>query len=214
MTRTDPWSDLNRSPVYIVDDDKDVRSSLALVLKAAGTTSIAFASGADFLEHLGVLKPGCILLDLRMPHMDGFDVLAELSKRGVRWPAIIVTGHGDVTSAVRAMKLGAFNFVEKPFSEARLIQVLAEGDAILHASARTIQKQREAKEKVESLTSRELEIVRGLLAGLSTKGIAHRLGTSHRTVEVQRASMMAKLRARGVAEAVRVAILGGVEPLP
>ncbi|HWH21811.1 MAG TPA: response regulator [Allosphingosinicella sp.] len=106
--------------VYIVDDDRDVRASLGFMLSTAGLPTRAFAGGVEFLDALGELEPGCILLDVRMPQLDGLEVLQELTRRGIDWPVVMMTGHGEVSLAVQTMKLGAVDFIEKPFEEERL----------------------------------------------------------------------------------------------
>jgi two-component system response regulator FixJ len=154
-----------------------------------------------------------MLLDLRMPDMSGFDVLEALADNKFVWPVVVMTGHGEVSSVVRAMRLGAFNFIEKPFSEAVILTALEEADVALQTSAHTVQERHEATKRVQSLTPRELNILQGLLGGLSNKGISSHLGTSSRTVELQRASMMNRLGVRTVAQAVRLAVLTGIDPL-
>src|ERR1044072_8816867 len=112
---------LKQHSVYVIDDDRDVRRSLSYMLSAAEIRSYPFGSGGDFLDSLDDLEPGCILLDLRMPKPDGFEVMEELKRREIDWPVIVMTGHGEVKSAVRAMKLGAIEFIEKPFAESALL---------------------------------------------------------------------------------------------
>jgi two-component system response regulator FixJ len=145
--------------------------------------------------------------------MNGFDVLEALADKKVAWPVVVMTGHGEVSSAVRAMRLGAFNFIEKPFSEAVILAALEEAEVALQTDAQTMKEQHDAIARVQSLTTRELDILQGLLGGLSNKGIACHLGTSSRTVELQRASMMNRLGVRSVAQAVRLAVLAGIDPL-
>ncbi len=180
-----------------------------------GSVEIAshpFQSGVDFLDSLDELGPGCILLDVRMPHVDGFEVLAELAKKEVSWPVIVMTGHGEIPVAVRAMKLGAVEFLEKPFSEAALIACLNHAWPLLSEREAAAQRQRKAKERVSQLSARESELLEGLLAGKTNKSIAHRLGISLRTVEMHRGNMMDRLGAGSLAEALRLAIEAGIEP--
>ena len=142
--------------VYVVDDNRDVRRSLSYMLSASDTPSRPFGSGQDFLDALDDLQPGCILLDLRMPLMDGFGVMEALAKRGVDWPVIVMTGHGEISIAVRAMKQGAIDFIQKPFAEEALSGCLDTGFKLLeeriaagqrHRAARARQKRSAAKQR-------------------------------------------------------------------
>lgn len=198
--------------VYLVDDDRDVRRSLSFMLGASAIRSHPFGSGEDFLEAVPDLQPGCILLDLRMPQMDGFQVMSELAKRDIDWPVIVMTGHGEVPVAVRAMKLGAVDFIEKPFSEEALLSCFDTAFAMLKQREATGRRKREARERVTQLTTREGEILQGLLAGESNKQIAARLGISLRTVEMHRGNMMDRLAVGSLAEALALALEAGVKP--
>jgi FixJ family two-component response regulator len=199
--------------VYIVDDDRDVRTSISFMLGAAGLTSRPFAGGTDFIEALGELRPGVILLDLRMPDMDGFRVMSELAARSVQWPVLAMTGHGEIAVAVRAMKLGAADFIEKPFAEELLVGCLERAFADLDERIAKVEEQQSALDKLAQLTRREHEVLRGLLAGLPNKSLARRLGISLRTVEMHRANMMERLGVASLAEALTLAVRAGVEPL-
>ncbi|HEY0626269.1 MAG TPA: response regulator [Allosphingosinicella sp.] len=201
------------SAVYIVDDDRDVRSSISFMLGTAGRLTRAFAGGQDFLDSLDHLEPGCILLDIRMPDIDGVEVLEALNKRGITWPVIIMTGHGEVALAVQTMKMGALDFVEKPFEEDVLLGSLEKACDSLAAAVGKGETKREAKAKLESLTPRERQVLQGLVGGLSNKGIANHLGISLRTAEMHRAHMMQRLGARSLADAVNFATDAGLEPL-
>lgn len=198
--------------VYVVDDDRDVRRSISFMLGAEGMVSHPFASGCDFLAGIDDLEPGCVLLDIRMPDTDGFQVMQALAARGSDWPVVVMTGHGEVAVAVRAMKLGAVDFLEKPFPEDALLSALSAAFRLLGervvAGARTA----DARSRVAALTTREREVLRNLLAGRSNKVIAQRLGLSLRTVEMHRGNMMDRLRATSLAEALTLAMLAGVEP--
>jgi FixJ family two-component response regulator len=198
--------------VYVVDDDRDVRLMISFMLNDAELTSRPFASGADFLEALEELKPGCILLDVRMPDMDGIEVMAELARRGVDWPVVFVTGHGDVPLAVEAMKLGAIDFLQKPFAERDLLDAFERGFAGLEQGREAADRRREARERIAALTAREAEVLQGLLGGLSNKLLADRLGISLRTVEMHRGNMMDRLGVDNLAEALTLAMEAGVEP--
>lgn len=198
--------------VYVVDDDRDVRRSLSYMLGAAETRSYPFASGGDFLESLGDLEPGCILLDLRMPKPDGFEVMEELSRREIDWPVIVMTGHGDVKSAVRAMKLGAMDFIEKPFSESALMSCFEQGFKLLEERQGDARRRRAARDRVAQLTAREADVLQGLLAGETNRQIGARLGISLRTVEMHRGNMMERLGVANLAEALALALEAGLKP--
>jgi two-component system, LuxR family, response regulator FixJ len=182
------------------------------MLEAAGYQVNAFAGGEEFLQRLHSLEPGAIVLDLRMPVVDGFQVLTTLNEQGVSWPAIVMTGHGEVPVAVKAMKLGAIDFLEKPFSEEALLGALTRAFQLLQERAGKSEAKREAQERIEKLTGRESEVLRGLLAGLSNKLIARKLDISLRTVEMHRANMMDRLGVGSLAEALTLAVQAGVEP--
>jgi len=198
--------------VYVVDDDRDVRRSLSYMLAASDTRSHPFGSGADFLDAVPDLAPGCILLDLRMPAMDGFQVMAELGRRDLDWPIIVMTGHGEVPVAVRAMKQGAVDFIEKPFSEEALLGCLATAFKLLNEREAAGRRKRAARERVDQLTARETEVLEGLLAGESNKQLAQRLGISLRTVEMHRGNMMDRLEVANLAEALTLALEAGLTP--
>ncbi len=200
--------------VYVVDDDRDVRRSLSFMLNADQIRTHPFASGSDFLEALPDLDPGCVLLDLRMPDVDGFAVMGGMADRLIDWPVIVMTGHGEIPVAVRAMKQGAIDFIEKPFTEETLIVSLHNGMAVLAAREAQGQRRRNAHERVEMLTTREREVLQALLAGQSNKLIAKQLGISLRTVEMHRGNMMERLQVSSLAEALTLAIEAGLEAAP
>ncbi|HEV7660985.1 MAG TPA: response regulator [Allosphingosinicella sp.] len=199
--------------VYVVDDDRDVRRSLSFMLGAAEIKSHPYGSGIDFLDALPDLEPGCILLDLRMPQMDGFHVMTALAERNVDWPVVVMTGHGEIPIAVRAMKLGAVDFIEKPFSEAALLACFAQAFTLLEERAVSGKRRRAAHERAATLTVREKEVLASLLAGLSNKQIAQALGISLRTVEMHRGNMMDRLGASSLAEALTLALEAGIQPI-
>ena len=197
--------------VYVVDDDADVRRSLERLLLAAGFTAVLHATAADLIERASELSQGCILLDVRLPGTDGLELQARLADLGVRLPVILMTGHGDVPTAVRAMKAGAVDFIEKPFDDERLL------GAIEAALATTGQADREreaaaAAKRLSALSQRERQVLDGLVAGRPNKVIAHDLGISVRTVEVHRARMLDRLGARRASEAIRLAVLATLAP--
>lgn len=195
---------------YVVDDEATVRRSLALLLRSAEFKVQDFECGDAFLREAAALPFGCVLLDLRMPGMDGLAVQRELVARGVRLPVVVVTAHGDVALAVQAMKAGACDFIEKPYDADVILQAaeaaLARGD---EERART-RDAADAASRVAALTPREAEVLQGLVAGRSNKVIAFDLGVSPRTVEIHRANLMTKLGARSLSEAVRIALSAGL----
>ena len=199
--------------VHVVDDDRDVRRSISFMLGVADLQSRPFASGQDLLDNLNDIQPGTILLDIRMPQMDGFQVMAELARRGVEWPVVVMTGHGEVSVAVQAMKAGAVDFLEKPFGEDVLLASLTRAFVLLQDRTEKAERRQTARDRVSLLSSRESEVLRGLMAGLSNKMLARRLDISLRTVEMHRANMMDRLQVGSLAEALTLAVQAGVEPL-
>lgn len=206
----DTWKS---TPIYVIDDDPDVLSSTTLIIHAAGGSAIGYASGPDFFAAVPSLALGTILLDIRMAPMDGIQVLQELRQQGLDWPVIVITGHGDIQLAVETMKLGAMDFIEKPFDARDLFDRLLRAHRLLQRSAQSLELRRDARERISALTGRELAVLQALLTGWSNKDIAARYGTSPRTVETQRASMMARLRVDSIGAAFRLAVAAGVEPL-
>jgi two-component system response regulator FixJ len=197
--------------VFVVDDDEAVRDSLSLLLETAGHRVEAFESGVKLLGALRAERRGCIIADVRMPGMDGLELQRELLERGFRLPIIIMTGHGDVPIAVRAMKAGALDFVEKPFSEDAIL------DTVRLALAQVGRRgpaasEGEVRERVSNLTQREREVLEAMVAGHPNKAIAHLLQISPRTVEIHRARVMDKMAARSLSHLVRLALQAGIEP--
>jgi two-component system, LuxR family, response regulator FixJ len=182
------------------------------MLGAAEFRSYPFGSGADLLDSLDDLEPGCILLDLRMPKPDGFEVMEELRRREIDWPVIVMTGHGEVKSAVRAMKLGAVDFIEKPFSEAALLGSFEQAFGLLKERQGDSSRRRAARERVSQLTAREAEVLQGLLAGETNRQIGARLGISLRTVEMHRGNMMERIGVANLAEVLALALDAGLKP--
>ncbi|WP_341631806.1 response regulator transcription factor [Sphingomonas agri] len=195
--------------VHLVDDDASVRRSVGFMLKTAGHQVQNYESGADLLKNSAQLEQGCILLDIRMPGMDGLEVQQRLQEKGIRLPVIIMTGHGDVGLAVRAMKAGAVDFIEKPFEKDTLFSSLDEGFSRLFQEQVTGERRKDAEVKLQALTARELDVLDGLAQGMPNKTIAYDLGISPRTVEIHRANLMTKLGARSLSEALRIAFAAG-----
>lgn len=199
--------------IYIVDDDAAIRRSMALMLDAAGIRNRAFSSGDEFLAETDSLPPGTVLLDIRMPGTDGLEVLETLRRRDIIWPVIVMTGHGDVPMAVRAIRLGAIDFLEKPFREEDLEAALGAAARLLQDHSTDAARRVRAREQIARLTPRETEVLRGLLAGMANKVIAHRFGISLRTAEMHRANLMTKLEVKSLADVMRLAGQADVAPL-
>lgn len=196
--------------VHIVDDEETVRRSLDFLLRTAGYQVEKWPDGVSFLKGADPARPACVLLDVRMPGMDGLQVQKEMTGKGFNFPVVVLTGHGDISTAVRAMQGGAVDFLEKPFNRERLLEAL---DAAFHRLADTEgQREREqwAKTQIALLTQREEEVLEGLACGYPNKTIAYDLGISSRTVEVYRANVMEKLGVSNFADALRVAFAAGM----
>jgi two-component system response regulator FixJ len=191
--------------VHIVDDDEAVRRSVSFALKTSGFQVRAYESGSEILKGAPDLEAGCILLDIRMPGMDGLEVQEALKSKGVTLPVVIMTGHGDVSLAVRAMKAGAIDFIEKPFEKAVLLSAIEHGMGRIKHSASSLKDADEAATRLQLLTAREREVLDGLAKGLPNKSIAYDLGISPRTVEIHRANLMAKLEVKSLSDALRIA---------
>jgi two-component system, LuxR family, response regulator FixJ len=193
--------------VHIVDDDDAVRRSAAFMLKHAGYRVESHVSGVAFLKEAKHAERGCVLLDVRMPEMDGLEVQQEMTNIGIDMPIVILTGHGDVDVAVKAMRAGAVNFIEKPYEKETLLYAIEEAHARLDRSHDKDMKAHEAQVRLASLTGRERDVLNGLVQGYPNKTIAYDLGISPRTVEIYRANMMEKLRVRSLSEALRIAFI-------
>jgi two-component system response regulator FixJ len=207
-------SDDDKPLVHLVDDDEAIRRSAGFMLKTSGYRVAAYESGVELLKHARALEAGCILLDIRMPGMDGLEVQQALRDQGVTLPVIIMTGHGDVSLAVRAMKAGAVDFIEKPFEKAGLLSALEAGRARLDRAERGRDLAGEAAVRLQALTPRERDVLDGLARGLPNKSIAFDLGISPRTVEIHRANLMTKLGVRSLSEALRIAFAAQERPAP
>ncbi len=199
--------------VYLVDDEEAIRRSAGFMLKTSGFRVKAFESGVEFLKEKE-LEPGCVLLDIRMPGMDGLEVQRALHDRGSTLPVIVMTGHGDVTVAVQAMKGGALDFIEKPFEKAVLLAAINEGFARIEQADRNRTRAAEATVRLEALTPREKDVLQGLVRGHPNKTIAYDLDISPRTVEIHRANLMQKLGVASLSEALRIAFAAGLGDEP
>lgn len=199
-----PASDTSRC-VYVIDDESEVRRSLHVLLSTADLVSWPFASAGDFLDNLDGLAPAPILLDIRMPEIDGIELITILNERGINWPVIIVTGHGQIQVAVQAMKLGAIEFLEKPFEFEALEQALHTAFAQLSTANDTTAIREGARKRFNLLSLREMEVIIVLMQGIPNKAAAHQLSLSVRTIEMHRANALAKLNVKSLAEVVRLA---------
>jgi len=195
-------SDVAPEPVYVIDDSAEMRRSLHFLLDALGMASRPFTSSEDFLEILSTLPEAPILLDLRMPRIDGIQLMEELNARDVDWPVIVMTAHGDVPVAVRAMKLGAIEFLEKPFESDDLEAALKRALATVADDRERKAVQAAAAVRLSRLTAREADVVARLAEGTLSKVIAHDLALSARTVEMHRANALEKLGVRNLAELI------------
>jgi two-component system response regulator FixJ len=199
--------------IYVVDDDARMLESIALLLQLSGYAVQTFASGVAFLSHLPKAQPGCVLLDLNMPEMTGMEVLRRLNAQGSRFAVVMLTGAADVALAVRAMKYGAVDFIEKPYNHDVLLAAVREGFGRLDNIAAGERAIEDARIRIAQLSGRERDVLRRLLSGWPNKIIAYQLGLSTRTVEMYRANIMDKLQARGLPMAVRMGLAAGLEPM-
>ena len=196
--------------VHIVDDEEAVRNSLAFLLSGAGFAVRVHESATQFLTIAPEITNGCLITDLRMPDMDGVELLRRLRSAGLLLPAIVITGHGDVQMAVEAMKSGALDFIEKPFSDDVLIDSIGRAvnrAAEQHQSAAAAD---QVRSRLDTLSERERQVLGGVVAGQANKTIAFDLGISPRTVEVYRAGLMAKMQAKSLADLVRMVMDAGI----
>ncbi|MFL9946034.1 response regulator [Paraburkholderia agricolaris] len=189
--------------VYIVDDDNGMRTSLAWLLESVGVKSAGFANASEFLSAFDPGVPACLVLDVRMPQQSGFDVQAELNRQGATLPIIFVSGHGDIPMSVRALQNGAIDFVEKPYNSQQMLDRVQRALKLAESRHAADQKQRELRKRLESLTAREKEVLRGVIDGKGSKRIASDLSISVKTVDVHRASIKDKLGAASIAMLVR-----------
>lgn len=196
--------------VHVIDDDAALRDSLAFLLGSAGLLVRSFESAQAFLQELASIEAGCVVTDIRMPGIDGLELLRLLQEMGKGLPVIVMTGHGDVPLAVKAMRLGATDFVEKPFEDEVMIDAVR---SALTASSMPLQAAGISDEmalRIASLSRRERQVLSGLVEGQTNKEIARQFDLSPRTVEVYRAKLMTKMQANNISELVRFAMRAGV----
>ncbi|HOW76888.1 MAG TPA: response regulator [Candidatus Competibacteraceae bacterium] len=202
---------MNSMPtVFLIDDDPAIRDAVGLLLRANGLAVETFASAVDFLESDAVQRPGCLLLDVRMPGMSGLDLQKRLQEMDCRMPIIFITGHGDVPMAIRAMKAGAFDFVEKPFQAQALLDRLHEALALDAQERRRQARRNDVAARLALLSPREQEVMERVAAGQYNKVIAADLGISISTVEIHRKRVMEKLQATSLSDLIQMlALVGG-----
>jgi len=196
--------------VYIIDDDEAMRDSLNFLLDSAGYRVRLYETATSFLDALPGLEFGCVVSDVRMPGIDGIELLKRMKTAGNRFPILIMTGHGDVPLAVEAMKLGAIDFLEKPFEDDRLTAMIESAIRQADTTARTEAVTQDIAARIASLSPRERQVMDGLIAGLSNKLIAREYDISPRTIEVYRANVMTKMQANSLSELVRLAMRAGL----
>ncbi len=196
-----------RPTVFIVDDDPAIRIAMQALMESVGIAHEIFASGDDFLEHIEDGAAGCLVLDIRMPGLGGLELQEELLRRGSTLPIIFITGHGDVPMAVNAMQKGAVDFIQKPFRDQDLLDRIR--DALNTDRERREERQKHVlvNERIARLTKREREVFDLVVTGKPNKVIAYDLGVSQRTVEIHRARVMEKMRARSLADLVKMHML-------
>ena len=196
--------------IFVVDDDAAIRDSLRMMLETAGYAVRDFASAQSFLSDPD-LRGGCLIVDIRMPGMGGLELQEELVRLKANIPVIVMTGHADVPLAVRAMRAGAIDFVEKPFDQERMLQSVSDALAAGERAQNRAAEAKQARDLLNLLTPREREILDQLVKGHANKVVAHQLGISPRTVEIHRASIMEKLHARNLSNVVRTALAASWE---
>jgi FixJ family two-component response regulator len=197
----------DRAPtVFIVDDDDAVRGALRLLLKSVGLAATTLSSAQDFLATYDPQQPGCLILDVRMPGMSGLELQQQLNLRGAIIPVIFITGHGDIPMAVDAMQQGAFDFLQKPFRDQDLIDRIQRALAKDQTGRAELRERARIKQRLETLTAREREVLELVTSGKPNKIMAADLGVSQRTVEIHRARVMEKMGASSLAQLVRMVL--------
>lgn len=197
--------------VHLVDDDDAIRDAVGFMLRTEGFRVMTYSSGAAFLAAAAKAPPGCVLLDIRMPDIDGLEVQRVLAERGASFPIVVLTGHGDISLSVRAIKAGAVDFLEKPFQKAALLSALEGAFAQLGKRQTHDLDAAEAIRRLAVLTPRERDVLAGLVRGQPNKITAYDLGISTRTVEVHRANLMHKLEVGSLSDVLRIAFAAEID---
>ena len=200
-----------QSTVYVVDDDKLARESLEWLIDSVGLPVNTFESGQAFLDSYNKDLIGCLVLDVRMPDISGLDLHAKLRDKGCTLPVIIMTGHADVEMAVRAMKAGVYDFIEKPYNDSLMLERIQSAIAFDLDNRKAQERINSVKERLSTLTPREMEVLNYVLKSTANKIIAAELGISIKTVELHRSNLMTKMKASSVTELVRLALIAGLE---
>ncbi|MDX2476101.1 MAG: response regulator FixJ [Gammaproteobacteria bacterium] len=197
----------DRAIVFIVDDDASVRDSLRWLIESVQLQVQCFATAQEFLQGYQNQQTGCVVLDVRMPGLSGLDLQEELRQQGFVLPVIIITGHADVPMAVRAFKSGVFDFIEKPFNDQHLIDRIHQAINKSRSQKVNIQRWQDARDRLQKLSSREVQVLDCIVSGSSNKTMARELDISVKTIETHRANLMSKMQAGSVSELVRIALL-------
>ena len=196
--------------VHVIDDDEAMRQSLAFLLEAAGMEVQTYESAVAFLEVVTAVKAGCVITDVRMPGLSGVELLRQLRERKLGIPVIVITGHGDVPLAVEAMKIGAMDFLEKPFDDEALLASVRSALNQLDQDRKREAERSDIEGRLATLSNRERDVLQGLVAGLANKQIAYDLGISPRTIEIFRANLMTKMQAGSLSALLRMALISGM----
>ena len=200
----------DKAIVHVIDDDDAVRQSLAFLLGTAGIDVQTYESAVAFLDVADKVKLGCVITDVRMPELSGVDLLRRLRELKLGVPVIVITGHGDVPLAVEAMKIGAVDFLEKPFDDEVLLASVRSALNQLDRDSKRQAERSEIEGRLATLSSRERDVLEGLVAGHANKQIAYDLGISPRTIEIYRANLMTKMQAASLSDLVRMALIAGI----
>jgi two-component system response regulator FixJ len=200
----------DKGVVHVIDDDEAMRQSLAFLVGAVGMEVQTYESAEAFLEIAPTVKAGCVITDVRMPGLSGVELLRQLRDRQVSIPVIMITGHGDVPLAVEAMKIGAMDFLEKPFDDEALLASVRSALDQLDRDQKRQAERGDIEGRLATLSNRERDVLQGLVAGHANKQIAYDLGISPRTIEIYRANLMTKMQAASLSDLVRMALIAGL----
>jgi len=200
----------DKAVVHVIDDDEAMRQSLAFLLGTVGMEVQTYESAVAFLEVAPTVKAGCVITDVRMPELSGVELLRQLRERKLDIPVIVITGHGDVPLAVEAMKIGAMDFLEKPFDDEALLASVRSALNQLDQDQKRQAARSDVEARLASLSNRERDVLQGLVAGHANKQIAYDLGISPRTIEIYRANLMTKMQAGSLSDLVRMALIAGI----